>query len=525
MNRAGAARSTDHGPVNDAEERSTLNAVSAHRPAAVIVLAAGEGTRMKSATPKVLHELCGRSLIGHAIASARELAPRRLIVVVGHGKDAVRSHVGELDAAAETVVQERQNGTGHAVRMVGEATGMITGTVIVTYGDVPLLSARTLGRLLERHEAGGNAATVLSAVVPDPTGYGRIIRDGETFAGIVEHRDAADAQRAIDEINSGVYAFDGAALCDAIKRVSTDNAKGEEYLTDAVTILRDDGHPVDAVVTDDWTEIQGVNDRVQLAEARAALNRRLLDDWMRAGVTVIDPHTTWVDVGVTLGQDTVLEPNTQLKGTTRIEAGARIGPDCELRDTVVGAGATVTHAVTVQAEIGPEVSVGPYTYLRPGTRLERGAKAGTYVEMKNATIGEGSKVPHLSYVGDAEIGVGTNIGASAVFANYDGVRKHRSTVGDHVHTGSDSTFVAPVNIGDGAYVGAGTVVRRDVPPGALSVSGGPQRVFEGWVANRWPGSAAADAARRGSRLAEQRQQQPQADESKGETGDRTEGDR
>ena len=465
------------------------------RPAAVFVLAAGEGTRMKSATPKVLHEISGRSLVGHVLAAARELDPERLVVVVGHGRDRVIPHLARVDPGVEPVVQERQAGTGHAVRIAIEATDAASGTVLVTYGDTPLLSAETMKALAAEHERSGNAVTVLSAIVPDPTGYGRIIRDGDAFVGIVEEKDATAEQRAITEMNSGVYAFDGALLADAVKRVTTDNAKGEEYLTDVVSILRADGHAVGVTVAGDWREILGVNDRVQLAEARDLLNARLLRRWMRDGVTIVDPRTTWIDVTVTLEPDAQVDPGTQLCGTTTVASGARVGPHSTLTDTTVGAGAHVTYAVTDRAEIGPEVSVGPYAYLRPGTVLARGAKAGTYVEMKNATIGAGSKVPHLTYVGDADIGVGANIGASSVFVNYDGVNKHRSKVGDHVRTGSDNMFVAPVEVGDGAYTGAGTVVRRNVPPGALAVSGGPQRVFEGWVEQRRPGTAAAEAAR------------------------------
>lgn len=472
------------------------------RPAAVFVLAAGEGTRMKSATPKVLHEICGRSLVGHVLAAARELEPQRLVVVVGHGREQVVPHLGVVDPEAESVVQEHQNGTGHAVRIALEATDVIGGTVLVTYGDTPLLSAATLAELAAEHERSGNAATVLSAVVPDPFGYGRIIREDGEFVGIVEEKDATDDQRAITEMNSGVYAFDGALLADAVKRVTTDNAKGEEYLTDVVSILRADGHRVGVSVAAEWREILGVNDRVQLAEARDLLNQRLLTGWMRAGVTVVDPRTTWVDVTVTCEPDSVVEPNTRLCGATHIASGACVGPNSTLTDTTVGRDAHVSYAVTDHAEIGDRVSVGPYAYLRPGTRLDEGAKAGTYVEMKNASIGAGTKVPHLTYVGDADIGVGSNIGASSVFVNYDGVEKHRSKIGDHVKAGCDNMFVAPVEVGDGAYTGAGTVVRRDVPPGALSVSGGPQRIFEGWVENRRPGTPAAEAARRAKERAQ-----------------------
>jgi bifunctional UDP-N-acetylglucosamine pyrophosphorylase/glucosamine-1-phosphate N-acetyltransferase len=463
----------------------------------VIILAAGEGTRMKSGTPKVLHALCGRSMLGHALATASELSPRQLIVVVGHGRDLVSAHVAEQAPDARVVVQERQGGTGHAVRTVIESLGLIHGPVVVTYGDTPMLRAQTLGDLVAEHASAGNAVTVLTARVADPAGYGRIIRDAAgTFTGIVEEADATAGQRAIDEINSGCYAFDGVLLADAIKRVPTDNARGEEYLTDVVAILRDDRHRVGTVAAADPVEIQGVNDRVQLAGARRLYNERLLDYWMRAGVTIIDPLTTWIDADVTLEPDAEIGPGTQLEGRTVIAARARIGPGCVLRDTTVAEDATVTHAVCHSARIGPGASVGPFAYLRPGTQLGPGARAGSYVELKNAVVGEGSKVPHLSYVGDAEIGEHSNIGAATVFVNYDGVAKHRTTVGDHVRIGSDTMLVAPVDIGDGAYTAAGSVITRSVSPGALGITRAEQRNVEGWVERRRRGTPSAEAAAR-----------------------------
>jgi bifunctional UDP-N-acetylglucosamine pyrophosphorylase / glucosamine-1-phosphate N-acetyltransferase len=469
--------------------------VSASRPAAVIILAAGEGTRMKSKLPKVLHPLCGRSMLGHAIAAARELDPQRLVVVVGHGREQVSAHLAAEAPEAQVVVQERQGGTGHAVRTVIEAVGLIDGQVIVTYADMPLLRAATLENLAREHEAARNTVTVLTTRTDNPAGYGRIIRDGSgAMTEIVEETDATDEQRQVKEINSGCYTFDGALLADAIKRVPTGNAQGQEYLTDVVVILRSDGHQVGTVVAPDPTEIQGVNDRVQLARARRVYNDRLLESWMRAGVTIIDPATTWIDVDATAAPDAEIGPGTQIEGRTAIGAGARVGPDCVLRDTVVGEGATVINAVCDSAEIGPGASVGPYTYLRPGTRLGPGSRAGSYVEMKNAVVGEGTKVPHLSYVGDADIGAQTNIGAATVFANYDGVAKHHSSVGDHVKIGSDSMLVAPVNIGDGAYTAAGSVITDDVPPGALAIGRAEQRNVSGWVARRRPGTPSAHAA-------------------------------
>ncbi|MEU7556548.1 bifunctional UDP-N-acetylglucosamine diphosphorylase/glucosamine-1-phosphate N-acetyltransferase GlmU [Streptomyces sp. NPDC044571] len=475
--------------------------MSANRPAAVVVLAAGEGTRMKSATPKVLHEICGRSLVGHVVAASRELDPAHLVVVVGHAREQVAAHLADIDAGVRTAVQYEQNGTGHAVRMaLEELGGQITGTVVVVCGDTPLLTGETLAQLTRTHEADGNAVTVLTAEVPDSTGYGRIVRDAQTGAvtAIVEHKDATEAQRAIREINSGVFAFDGALLADALGKVRTDNSQGEEYLTDVLGILREAGHRVGASVGGDHRQILGINNRVQLAEARALLNARLLEDAMLSGVTVVDPASTFVDVTVTFGQDALVHPGTQLLGATHIAEGAEVGPNTRLKDTQVGPGARVDNTVADSAVIGESASVGPFAYLRPGTKLGLKAKAGTYVEMKNATIGEGTKVPHLSYVGDATIGEYTNIGAASVFVNYDGEHKHHTTVGSHCKTGSDNMFVAPVTIGDGAYTAAGSVITKDVPPGALAVARGQQRNIEGWVARKRPGSAAASAAQSAS---------------------------
>ncbi|MFJ4784642.1 bifunctional UDP-N-acetylglucosamine diphosphorylase/glucosamine-1-phosphate N-acetyltransferase GlmU [Streptomyces sp. NPDC088794] len=471
--------------------------MSAIRPAAVVVLAAGEGTRMKSATPKVLHEICGRSLVGHVLAAARELAPENLVVVVGHAREKVTAHLGVIDPAVHTAVQAEQNGTGHAVRIgLEELGGSVDGTVVVVCGDTPLLTGETLRRLAETHSADGNAVTVLTAEVPDATGYGRIVRDDVTGAvvEIVEHKDASEAQRTIREINSGVFAFDGQLLADALKKVRTDNSQGEEYLTDVLGILREAGHRVGASVAGDHREIAGINNRVQLAQARRILNDRLLTAAMLGGVSVVDPATTWIDVTVTFEQDAIVHPGTELHGSTHLGEGAEVGPNSRLTDTRVEAGARVDNTVSYSSHIGANASVGPFAYLRPGTRLGAKGKIGTYVETKNASIGEGSKIPHLSYVGDATIGEYSNIGAASVFVNYDGQDKHHTTVGSHCRTGSDNMFVAPVTVGDGAYTAAGSVITKDVPPGSLAVARGQQRNIEGWVARKRPGSAAAKAA-------------------------------
>ncbi|MFI9355144.1 bifunctional UDP-N-acetylglucosamine diphosphorylase/glucosamine-1-phosphate N-acetyltransferase GlmU [Streptomyces lydicus] len=474
--------------------------MSANRPAAVVVLAAGEGTRMKSATPKVLHALCGRSLVGHVVAASRELDPENLVVVVGHAREQVRAHLAEVDPAVRTAVQHEQKGTGHAVRtaleQLSDSGVVLDGTVIVVCGDTPLLTGETLRRLGETHAADGNAVTVLSAEVPDATGYGRIVREAGTGAvtAIVEHKDATDTQRAIREINSGVFAFDARLLVDALGKVRTDNSQGEEYLTDVLGIVREAGHRVGAAVAADHREILGINNRVQLAEARRLLNERLLERAMLAGVTVVDPASTFVDVSVTFEQDATVHPGTQLLGSTHVGTGAEVGPHARLTDTSVAEGAVVSFTVAEGARIGAGANVGPYAYLRPGTDLGPKSKAGAYVEMKNASIGEGTKVPHLSYVGDATIGEFTNIGAASVFVNYDGEAKHHTTVGSHCRTGSDNMFVAPVTVGDGAYTAAGSVITKDVPPGSLAVARGQQRNIEGWVARKRPGSAAAQAA-------------------------------
>ena len=492
--------------------------MSTSRPAAVVVLAAGEGTRMKSSVPKVLHAIGGRSLLGHAVHAARGLDPEHLVVVIRHGRDAVAAHLAEVDPAALVVDQDDVPGTGRAVQCgLAELPPDLAGTVVVTYGDVPLLETATLVALVEEHERAGNAVTVLTAQVDDPTGYGRVVRDPDgSVAAIVEHKDADGGQRAITEINSGIYAFDLSVLALALTRVGRDNVQREMYLTDVLAIARADGGRVAAHPIRDVWQTEGVNDRVQLARMGAELNRRLLDGHMRAGVTVVDPATTWVDVGVRLDGDVTLLPGTQLHGTTTVAGGATVGPDTTLRDCAVGAGAQVVRTQGSGARIGAGADVGPFTYLRPGTVLGDGGKIGGFVETKNAVIGAGSKVPHLSYVGDAEIGEGSNIGAASVFVNYDGVDKHRTVVGDQVRIGSDTMLVAPVEIGDGAYTAAGSVITDDVPPGAMAVARGRQRNVEGWVRRRRPGSAAALAAQRAEeRAAERAAERAQQDTDSG----------
>ncbi|MGH3510461.1 MAG: bifunctional UDP-N-acetylglucosamine diphosphorylase/glucosamine-1-phosphate N-acetyltransferase GlmU [Nocardioidaceae bacterium] len=474
---------------------------TAHRsgPAAVIVLAAGEGTRMRSKTMKVLHPICGRSMIGHVLLAALGTEPTRLVVVVGHGRDQVGPHVLEWAPDAVLAVQERQAGTGDAVRVgvdaLRVAAGTTQGTVVVVAGDTPLLEAETLAGLVGDHDGARRTVTVLTGLLDDPFGYGRIVRDDEgAVSAIVEEKDASDEQRSVREISSGVFAFDGDFLGDALTAIGTDNAKGEYYLPDVVAIAHRDGKAVGARRIDDVVQTRGANDRAQLAALAAEMNRRTLDRWMRDGVTIVDPASTWIDSDVSLQADVTLLPGVQLLGATTVAEDAVVGPDSTLKDMEIGRGAKVVRTHGELAVIGDGANVGPFSYLRPGTLLGVGGKIGAFVETKNAQIGDGAKVPHLSYVGDAEIGEGTNIGAGTIFANYDGMNKHRTRVGSHARTASNNTFVAPVEIGDGAATGAGTVVRRDVPPGALAVSGGPQRVIEDWARRKRPGTAQAAAA-------------------------------
>ncbi|GAA1808544.1 bifunctional UDP-N-acetylglucosamine diphosphorylase/glucosamine-1-phosphate N-acetyltransferase GlmU [Nesterenkonia flava] len=475
---------------------------SLDRPTAVIVLAAGAGTRMKSETPKIMHTLGGVSMIGHALNTARALNPEHLVAVVRHQRDRVAEHILSHDDDVILADQDEVPGTGRAVECGLEALAAAghaadSGTVVVTYGDVPLLTPDLVTELVTTHESQGNAVTVLTALLQDATGYGRILRDDanpEAVVGIVEHKDATDAQREIREVNSGIYAFDAATLISALAQVTTDNAQGEKYLTDVLGLARAEGGRVAAVTTEDRWQVEGANDRVQLAALGKELNRRTVETAMRAGTTVIDPDTTWIDATVTLEPDTTILPGTQLHGLTHLARGAVVGPDSTLTDVTVGEGATVTRTHGSGAEIKAGGVVGPFTYLRPGTVLGEDGKIGAFYETKNVQIGRGSKLSHLGYAGDATIGEHTNIGCGNITANYDGENKHRTIIGSHVRTSSNTVFVAPVEVGDGAYTGAGAVVRKDVPPGALALSVAPQRNNEGWVETKRPGSAAAQAA-------------------------------
>jgi bifunctional UDP-N-acetylglucosamine pyrophosphorylase / glucosamine-1-phosphate N-acetyltransferase len=443
-------------------------------------MAAGEGTRMRSSLPKMLHPVCGRPMIAWPILAAREAGAGRVAAIVSPGRDISAGFPGEV----ETVVQPEPDGTGGAVRaalpLIEQAE-----TVLVLSGDHPLISAADIAALLEAHASAGAAATMLTIELDDPGSYGRVVRDesGEVER-IVEAKAAGDAdpaQLAIREINAGTYAFQAGLLADALRRLSNDNAQGEYYLTEVFALLREAGGSVAGHPTEDFAVTMGVNNRAELAAAEAEGRRRILERHMLAGVTVVDPGTTWVDAGVEIAADARIEPGTSLRGTTAVGAGSTVGPLSTLIDTRIGEEAQIIHSYLVECEVLDGCNVGPFAYLRPGAHLDPGAKAGAFVEIKNSRIGEGAKVPHLAYVGDADIGPGANLGAGTITANYDGFRKHRTTIGRDARLGVDTMLIAPVEVGDAAYTGAGAVIKQDVPEGALAVSQNDQRNIEGYA--------------------------------------------
>jgi bifunctional UDP-N-acetylglucosamine pyrophosphorylase/glucosamine-1-phosphate N-acetyltransferase len=454
--------------------------MSQYRPLSAVVLAAGEGTRMRSETPKVLHPLCGRAMVLHVVDALAELPLERIVVVVGHGAEAVTKTMQEqlvTEVPVVPVEQRVQRGTGDAVSVALTVFDDLDAEddIVVLPGDAPLVRAETIARLATEHRLQDAAATILTAVVPEPFGLGRVVRDKDgRVARVVEHADATDDERDLQEINTSIYCFRRGLLAPALRRLSPENAQGEYYLTDAIAVLRDAGHKVIALQAEDPGEAIMVNDRVQLADAEGELRARINRGWMRAGVTMVDPARTYIDATVELESDVRLLPGTILEGRTVVGSGSVIGPDCRLTDVVVGGDTRIASTVARECEIGDECEVGPFAYLRPGTRLATGVKVGTYVEVKNSEVGEGTKVPHLSYVGDADVGAGANLGASTITANYDGERKHRTKIGDGVHTGVHTSLVAPVSLGDGAETGAGSVVTHDVEEGRL-VKGIPAR--------------------------------------------------
>ena len=464
----------------------------------VILLAAGEGTRMRSDVPKVLHTILGRTLIGHVLCATESLSASERVVVVGAKSEEVTAEVLRYDSRAKIAHQERRGGTGHAVRIALEQIDCADdATVVVIAGDAPLITGQSLDRLVALCENDQVGAAVLTADVDVPHGYGRIIRDPENgILRIVEEKDADADEREVHEVNSSIYAFHAGALKRALADIKPNNAQSEEYLTDAIEIIRASGKKVVPVVADDYFEILGVNNRIQLAEATAIMRDRINLHWMEAGVTLIDPPTTFIDVTVELESDVTIKPGCQIEGVSRIGRGALIGPDTRLFNCEVGSDAVITKSECDGATIARHAQVGPYSFLRPGAHLGEGAKVGSFVEVKNSSIGAGSKVPHLSYIGDATIGIESNIGAGTITANYDGVAKHQTVIGDHVRIGSDNILIAPVEVGDGAYTAAGSAITENVPPGAMGVGRGQQRNILGWVGRKRAGSDSAKAAER-----------------------------
>ncbi|OUM95553.1 MAG: UDP-N-acetylglucosamine diphosphorylase/glucosamine-1-phosphate N-acetyltransferase [Thermobacillus sp. ZCTH02-B1] len=444
-----------------------------------VVLAAGLGKRMKSKRHKVLHPVCGKPMLGHVLDVAAEAGCGRTIVIVGHGADAVRSYVGDR---AECVLQAEQLGTGHAVLQAGELIGGEEGTTVVICGDTPLIRPETIRAMLEEHERAGAAATMLTAVVPDPAGLGRVIRgkDGRVER-IVEHRDCTPDELRITEINAGTYCFDNRKLFEALGKVKNDNAQGEYYLTDVIGILHDAGETIAAYRTPDPAEAAGVNDRIALAEAERLMRERINRRHMEAGVTIIDPQTTYIDAGVEIGADTVIWPGTILRGRTVIGEDCVVGPQADITDSVIGRGVTVRHSVLLEAEVGDGCTIGPYAHLRPGSKLAAGCRIGDFVELKNAKLGEGTKVPHLSYVGDAIVGRDVNFGCGAITVNYDGYNKSVTEIGDRAFIGSNVNLIAPVKIGEDAYVVAGSTITHDVKPNDMAIARERQINKEGYA--------------------------------------------
>ena len=447
-----------------------------------LVLAAGKGTRMKSALPKVLHSVGGKSMVQHVLTAAATAGAERNIVVIGFGAEAVREALGDQ---AEFVVQTEQLGTGHAVLQAKELFADFTGTILVLCGDTPLLTGAELARLTEAHRGKGAVATVLTAHMPDPAGYGRVIRNDQgQVIKIVEQKDATETERQVNEVNTGIYCFECQPLFAALSNITCANAQGEYYLTDVIGLLANQGQVVWAVPVADYQQTLGINSRVQLAEAETILRRRKLIELMEAGVTVMDPASTFVDSEVTVGSDTVLYPFTWLEGATTIGSNCQVGPNSRIANTQIGDDVTLHFVYAHECRIGDKVTVGPYVHLRPQTVLAPGVKIGNFVEVKNSSVGENSKIPHLSYIGDTDMGSGVNIGSGTITVNYDGQSKHRTIIEDNAFIGCNTNLVAPVTVGREAYVAAGSTITKPVPPGALGVARARQSNMEGWTRKR-----------------------------------------
>lgn len=447
-----------------------------------IILAAGKGTRMKSKLPKVLHKVAGKSMLQHVIDAAKAAGASRNVVVVGFGGDTVKEAIGDQ---AEFAVQAEQLGTGHAVMQAKPLLGSEKGTVMVLCGDTPLLTGQLLEKLYNEHKASGAKATVLTAIMPDAAGYGRIVRTADgAVSKIVEHKDATEEERKINEVNSGIYCFDIQAMFEALESVGCDNAQGEYYLPDVLEILRNKGEKIWAAAADDYESTLGINSRLQLSGAEKILRRRKNIELMDNGVTIMDPDSTFVDADVTVGKDTIIYPFTWLEGKTSVGENCQIGPNCRFTDTKMGNSVVCHFSYGHECEIDDGVTFGPYVHLRPDTHLFKDVKIGNFVEVKNSNVGEGTKLPHLQYIGDSDVGANVNMGCGTITVNYDGKKKFRTTIGDNAFVGCNSNLVAPVTVGDGAYIGAGSTITKDVPAGELAIARAHQKNIQGWADKR-----------------------------------------
>lgn len=447
-----------------------------------IILAAGEGSRMKSKKPKVLHEILHKTMVDYVIDTAKDCGAEQVCVVVGHKAEEVKAGIANDGVAF--ALQAEQKGTGHAVMMAGDFIDE-NSDMMILYGDTPLITGETLKNLVETHRKEGHGVTVVSALVENPTGYGRILRDENNgFRKIVEHKDATEQERLVKEINTGIYIFNGKALKNSLGKLDNHNAQGEYYLTDCLELILQDGGKVGAVIADDADEFFGVNSRVQLAEAAGIMKRRINRRHMENGVTIIDPDHTYIDSGVKIGMDTVILPGCVLEGNTVVGEDCEIGPHSRLVDTKLGNGVQFQHSTALESEIGNDTTVGPYAYIRPNCHVGNRVKIGDFVEVKNSTIGDGTKIPHLSYVGDTDAGERINFGCGSIMVNYDGKKKHRTTIGDDVFVGCNVNLVAPVTVEKGSYIAAGSTITKDVPGEVLAVARARQQIIEGWIEKR-----------------------------------------
>ncbi|MDO5398154.1 MAG: bifunctional UDP-N-acetylglucosamine diphosphorylase/glucosamine-1-phosphate N-acetyltransferase GlmU [bacterium] len=444
-----------------------------------VILAAGMGTRMKSAMPKVLHKVCGKALCKWVIDASKEAGADKVVTIIGHKADMVRP---QIENDTEIAVQAEQKGTGHAVMQAAEFIKEANGSVVILNGDTPLITAETIGKAIKFHDESGNQATVITAILDDATGYGRIVRNAEgNVVKIVEHKDATEEERKINEINSGMYVFDAASLVYALGKLQPNNAQGEYYLTDTLEILLSAGKKIGAYAIENNDEIRGINNRIQLNEAETIMRERINRYHMTEGVTMINPSTAYIEAGVRIGRDTIIDANVELKGNTVIGEGCEIGQGSRIENAVIGNGVNIMSSVILDSEIGSNTNVGPFAYVRPNCKVGENVKVGDFVEIKNSSINDDTKISHLTYIGDSDVGKNVNFGCGTVTCNYDGTNKYRSEIGDNVFVGCNTNLVSPVKVGNHSYIAAGSTITEDVPEGSLSIARSRQTVKEGWA--------------------------------------------